>query len=77
MDFLEVIHENVEKKHSFHNKHIYIYGLHTFWSFMKFYFARIVKVCFVIKNHYAYAYIPLYMHKTLPTLGKWERTIGN
>ena len=45
--------------HSFHNIHI---------SFLKFYFVHIVKVCFVSKNIY-YAYIPPYMHKTLPTLG--------
>ena len=32
---------------------------------MKFYLVHIVKVCFV--SHYAY--IPPYMHKTLPTLG--------
>ena len=25
-----------KKKHSFHNKHIYIYGSQTFWSFLKF-----------------------------------------
>ena len=36
----------------------------TFWSFLKFYFVHIVKVCFVY-----YAYIPLYMNKTLLTLG--------
>ena len=47
---------------------IYIYGSQTFWSFMKFYFVHIVKVCFVLKNYY-YAYIPPYMHKTLPALG--------
>ena len=35
---------------------------------MKFYFVHIVKVCFVLKNYY-YAYIPPYMHKTLPALG--------
>ena len=34
---------------------------------MKFYYVHIVKVCFVFKNH-DYAYIPQYMHKTLPTL---------
>ena len=27
------------------------------------------KVCFVFKKHYAYAYISMYMHKTLPILG--------
>ena len=26
MDFWKVIYENVEKNHSFHNKHIYIYS---------------------------------------------------
>ena len=31
--FSEVIYENFEKKHSFHNKHIYIYGL-LLWSFL-------------------------------------------
>ena len=35
---------------------------------MKFYFVHILKVFFVIKKH-AYAYIPTYMYKTLPTLG--------
>ena len=48
MDFLELIYENVEKKHSSHNKHIYIYGLQTFWSFMKFYLVHNVKVCFTV-----------------------------
>ena len=48
--------------------YLYIYGSQTFWSFMKFYFVHIVKVCFVFKNSH-YAYIPPYMHKTLPTLG--------
>ena len=52
-----------KKKHSFHNKHIYIYKLQTFWSFMKFYFVHIVKACFVFKKHHAYAYICLYMQK--------------
>ena len=45
-----------------------IYGLQIFSSFMQFYFVHIVKVCFVFKNS-RYAYIPPYMHKTLPTLG--------
>ena len=45
-----VIFENVEKKHSFHNKDIYIYESQTFWSFMKFYFVYILKVCFVFKK---------------------------
>ena len=39
------------KKHSFHNKHIYmLYGSQTFWSFMKFYFIHMVKVRFVFKK---------------------------
>ena len=36
---------------------------------MKFYFVHILKVRFVFKKNSHYAYIPLYMHKTLPTLG--------
>ena len=40
----------------------------TFWSFMKFYFVHVVKVCFVFKNSF-YAYIPPYTNKTLPKLG--------
>ena len=46
MDFWKVM--NVKKKHMFHNKHIYIYGSQTFY--LKFYFAYIVKVCFVLKK---------------------------
>ena len=61
------------KKYSFHNKHIYSYGLQTLWSFMKFYFVHIVKVCFVFQKHYAYTYIPPHMHKTLSTLGKEKK----
>ena len=37
-------------------------------KFMKFYFVHILKICFVFKSSH-YAYIPLYMHKTLPTFG--------
>ena len=54
-----------KKKKSVHNKHIYIYGSQSFWSFMKFYFVHIVKVCFVFKKQ---SYIAPYMHKTLPAL---------
>ena len=69
MDFRKGIYENVKKKNIyFTTVDIYIYGSQTFWSFMKFYFVHIVKVCFVLKNYY-YAYIPPYMHKTLPALG--------
>ena len=51
MDFQRVIYEIVEKKqHLFHNKHIYTCESQTFWSFMKFYFVHIVKVCFVFKK---------------------------
>ena len=56
------------KKKTLHNKHIYIYGSQTFWSFVRFCFLHMVKVHFVFKNSH-YAYIPPYMHKTLPTLG--------
>ena len=35
---------------------------------MKFYYVHTVKVCFVFKNSH-YDYIPMYMHKSLPTLG--------
>ena len=34
MDFQKVIYETSKKKHSFHNKHIYIYMLQAFWSFI-------------------------------------------
>ena len=34
MDFWKVIYENFEKKHLFQNKHIYLYGWQTFWSFI-------------------------------------------
>ena len=67
MNFRKVIYENVEKKPIHFTANIYIYGLQTFWSFMKFYFVHIVKVCFVFQNSH-YAYIPPYMHKTFPTL---------
>ena len=68
MDFWKVIYENVGKKpHSFHNQQICIYRSQTFWSFMKFHFVHIVKVYFVFKNS-NYAYIPPYIHKTLPAL---------
>ena len=45
MDFWNMIYENVEKKHSFHNNiyiYIYIYiGSQTFQGFMNFYFVHI------------------------------------
>ena len=67
MDFQKVIYENVEKGHSFHNKHIYIGSSQTFWSFMKFYLLHLLKVCFVFKNSH-YAYIHPYMHNVPTTL---------
>ena len=43
LDFRKVIYENVEKKkHSFRNKHIYIYGSHTSWSFILYILQRFV-----------------------------------
>ena len=50
-----------KKKHSFHNKHIYIYiQSRTFWSFMKFYFVHIVKVYFVFKEQLLCLYSSIY-----------------
>ena len=67
-----------KKRYSCQNKHSYT-GHRYFedlWSFILYIF---VKVCFVFKKQSLtfvlslknshYAYIPLYMHKTLPTLG--------
>ena len=56
-----------KKKHSFHNKHIYIHGV---TDILKFYecLVHIVKVFFSLKDSY-YAYIPLYMNWILPTSG--------
>ena len=67
MGFWRVTYENVEKKHFITNISIYIWS-QTICSFMKFYFVHIVKVCFVLKNSY-YSYIPMYINKTLLTLG--------
>ena len=50
VDFQKVTYENVEKKRSFCNKHIYVYGSQIFWNFMNFYFVHIVKICFVFKK---------------------------
>ena len=50
---------STKEKHSFHNKHIFIYGSHTFWSFMKFYFVHIVKVCYFFKKPLLYLYFSL------------------
>ena len=61
MDFQKVIYENVKKKkHSLHNQHICIYGSQIFWSFMKFYFVHIVKVCFVFKKQSLCLYSSVY-----------------
>ena len=53
MGFWKKIYENAKKKikkNWFHNKHIFIYGSQTFWSFMNFYFTHIVKACFAFKK---------------------------
>ena len=69
MDFWNMIYENVEKKHSFHNNiYIYILGHRHFkvlWIFILYILHRFV---LSLKNSH-YGYIPLYIHKTLPTLG--------
>ena len=50
-------------KHSFHNKQIQdLTWSQTTWSFMKFYFVHIAKVCFVFKDQFSCLY---YMNKTL------------
>ena len=64
--FLEIDLWKLRKKT--HIEHIHICGSQTFWSFMKFYFLHIVKVCFLSLKNSHYAYIPMYMHKALPTL---------
>ena len=53
-------------KKTFISKPTYLY-IQTI-DILKFYFVRIVKVCFVFKNSH-YVYILPRMHKALPTLG--------
>ena len=56
-----------KKKHSFHNKHIYIMrvtDIEVLWSFILYTSSRFV---LSLKNS-RYAYIPPYIYKTLPTL---------
>ena len=48
------------KKKPFYNKHIYTCRSQTFWSFMKFYFVYILKVCFVFKKQSLCLYLSLY-----------------
>ena len=57
-------------KKKFISKQIYLYvGSQTFWSFMKFYFAHFVKVCFVFKKQSLCLCSSVYtQNKTLPTL---------
>ena len=53
VDFREVISKNVEKKHSFHNKHIYIYGSQTFeflWIFILYILERFVLSLTVLRK---------------------------
>ena len=61
--FLEIDLWKIEKKkHSFHNKHIYIYGHRHFevlWSFI-LYFVHIVKVCFDFKEQLLWLYSSIY-----------------
>ena len=68
MDFRKVIYENVEKKNHLITN-ISIYTGHRYfevlWSFILYILWRFV---LSLKNSH-YAYIPPYMHKTLPTLG--------
>ena len=67
--FMKRFMKTSEKKHSFHNKHTYIYRPQTFWSFMNFYFVHTYcKDLFCLWKNSHYAYILLYLHKTLPTL---------
>ena len=58
--------KTLEKKHSFHNKHIYIIWITDILEFYKVLFCTYRKVL-SLKNS-RYAYIPPYMYKTLPTL---------
>ena len=60
------------KKVAFISQQILYMQSQRFWSFMKFYFVYIVKVYPDLKNS-RYAYIPLYMHKTLPTFGNKKK----
>ena len=59
MGFWKVIYKNVKKKTD---------RSQTFWSFMKFSFVQIAHFVHILKNSH-YAYIPLYMHKSILTLG--------
>ena len=68
--FLESYLRKHQKKHSFHNKHIYIYRSQTFWSFIKFYFVDLVHFVYILKSSH-YAYILPHMHKSLGSIKKW------
>ena len=67
--------KTLRKKHSLHSKHTCIYRSQTFWSFMKFYFVHIVKVCFVKKQSLC-LYSSVYAKNT-PNIRKWEKTIAS
>ena len=60
--FQWVTYENFEKNIRFIlDIFIYImYGSQAFWSFMKFYFVHIVKVCFVFKKQFLCLYFSVY-----------------
>ena len=61
MDFQKVIYENVEEKTLISQQtYRYTHGYMTFWSFMKFFFARIAKICFVFKKQSLCLYSTVY-----------------
>ena len=67
MDLLKVICENVEKK-TFVSQQAYLYlPVTDLLKFSEVLFCTYCKGLFYLNSHYAY--IPPYMHKTLPTLG--------
>ena len=68
VDFWKVIYKNIEKKHSFHNKHIYIIQVTDTLSFYEVLFCTYCKGLFLSLTNSCSAYISLYMYKTLPTL---------
>ena len=49
-----------KKNYLSYNKHIYKYRSRTSWSFMKFYFVHIVRICFVFKKHSLWLYSSVY-----------------
>ena len=69
MDFPKVIYENVKEKNIYFTRNISIYTGHRhFEVLLSFILYILQRFVLSLKNSH-YAYIPLYMHKTLPTLG--------